>query len=113
MDETTTTTTTTETTAETIATPPPTTGSAVSTGPLPHRLARQGTDVTARELEILQGMSRGETGRETAERLGISLKTVEAHRARAFDRLGAKNAPHAIYLAIQRGIIPVALTVAA
>ena len=50
-------------------------------------------------------------GRRALGAVGAAL--TSSHRARAFARLGAKNAPHAIYLAIQRGLIPVALTVAA
>jgi DNA-binding NarL/FixJ family response regulator len=44
--------------------------------------------LTARQLEILVRIARGQTSREIGEELGLSSKTVDAHRSRIMDRLG-------------------------
>jgi len=46
-----------------------------------------------REFEIFQLIGQGLGTREIAGRLHLSVKTVEAHRARLKEKLGAKNAP--------------------
>jgi len=48
--------------------------------------------ITRREREILLMVGQGSTSREIAVRLGISLKTVEVHRANLMNKLGAGNA---------------------
>ena len=48
--------------------------------------------ITPREIEILQMVGQGDTSKGIAARLGISLKTVEAHRSNLMDKLGASNA---------------------
>lgn len=44
--------------------------------------------LSSREAEILKLVARGYKGSEIAERLGISVKTVDTHRARAMNKLG-------------------------
>ncbi|HKS17319.1 MAG TPA: helix-turn-helix transcriptional regulator [Planctomycetota bacterium] len=61
--------------------------------------------LTRRHVQILQLMARGLTSEETAKRLGIDAKTVATHRAGLLVRLNAQNAPHAIWLAMKRGLI--------
>lgn len=52
-----------------------------------------GPDVlTAREREVLSGLVRGETSKETGRHLGISPRTVEKHRARLMAKYHAPNA---------------------
>lgn len=48
--------------------------------------------ITKREREVLLLVGRGSTSREIAERLLISLKTVEVHRANLMNKLDAGNA---------------------
>lgn len=55
-----------------------------------HAILRQ--RISARELEILLLVGNGATSREIADRLGISLRTVEVHRSNLMDKLGAANA---------------------
>jgi DNA-binding CsgD family transcriptional regulator len=43
--------------------------------------------LTQREHEVLQQVVAGRMNREIAERLDISIKTVEAHRARIMEKL--------------------------
>jgi DNA-binding NarL/FixJ family response regulator len=48
-------------------------------------------DLTDRELEVLTLIGRGQTAREIAQKLFLSVKTVEAHRERIKDKLKLKN----------------------
>jgi DNA-binding NarL/FixJ family response regulator len=48
--------------------------------------------ITKREREVLLMVGKGSTSRDIAERLGISLKTVEVHRANMMNKLDAGNA---------------------
>lgn len=48
--------------------------------------------LTAREREVLQLIAEGMSNKEAGRTLGISPRTVEVHRARVMDKLGAKNA---------------------
>ena len=50
------------------------------------------TKITRREREVLLMVGQGATSREIAECLGVSLKTVEVHRANLMKKLGAANA---------------------
>ena len=45
--------------------------------------------LTEREREVLERVAVGRRNRQIAGELGISVKTVEAHRARAMEKLGA------------------------
>jgi FixJ family two-component response regulator len=47
--------------------------------------------LSAREKEVLDHLLLGEHNRDVAERLGISPRTVEVHKARILAKLGAKN----------------------
>lgn len=67
--------------------------------------ARNNHKLTRRHVQILQLMARGLTADETAKKLGINAKTVAAHRAGLLVRLNASNAPHAVYLAVKKGLI--------
>ena len=44
-----------------------------------------------REREVLSQVARGASNKEAGRRLGISPRTVEVHRARIMDKLGAKD----------------------
>ena len=48
--------------------------------------------VTRREYEVLVQITNGASNKEAARQLGISPRTVEVHRARIMEKLGAKNA---------------------
>lgn len=54
-------------------------------------LVRNFHTLTEREREILRYILGGLLNREIAEELKLSLRTVEAHRARASEKLGAQN----------------------
>ena len=62
--------------------------------------------LTSREREVLHLSAQGMTSSETANRLCISPRTVEVHRARVMQKLGLHNRTELIHFAIRRGIIP-------
>jgi DNA-binding NarL/FixJ family response regulator len=62
--------------------------------------------LSAREREVLHLVARGETSTEVAEKLCISPRTVEVHRAHVLQKLGLKNRTELIHYAVRRGILP-------
>lgn len=58
--------------------------------------------LTGRERDVLRFAARGMAGKQIATTLGISPKTVEQHKTRAFRRLGVPNQAAAVAL-IARG----------
>jgi DNA-binding CsgD family transcriptional regulator len=68
----------------------------------------EGEPLTERETEILEGVAEGETAVQTGRRLFLSSETVKGYRKRVIAKLGARNAPHAVAVAIRRGLLPVA-----
>ncbi|MDR3476320.1 MAG: LuxR C-terminal-related transcriptional regulator [Devosia sp.] len=49
------------------------------------------SQLTPREREVLQLISNGQSNKEAGRELGISPRTIEVHRARVMEKLGAKN----------------------
>lgn len=62
-------------------------------------------DLTARELDILRSIARGDTVRQTARLLAIAEKTVESLKARLFLKLGTHNRAGAIRAAYALGLL--------
>jgi two-component system response regulator FixJ len=60
--------------------------SKVRTSPFPGREL-----LTQREFDVLDQISTGASSKEAARQLGISFRTVEVHRSRIMEKLGAKN----------------------
>jgi DNA-binding CsgD family transcriptional regulator len=61
--------------------------------------------LTLRQREILQRIAEGETTKEIAALLGISVKTVEAHRLQLMRRLKIDNVPGLVRFAIRTGLV--------
>ena len=61
--------------------------------------------LTDREREVLTWLARGLSSKEVAERLAISVRTVETHRANLMHKLGVKSVAVLIQVAIREGII--------
>jgi DNA-binding NarL/FixJ family response regulator len=62
--------------------------------------------LTAREREVLHLVAEGHTNAEIADRLFISRRTVETHRANLMRKLGLCTQTDLIRYALQRGILP-------
>ena len=61
--------------------------------------------LSPREREVLQLIAEGHTNKEIAGQLGLSVKTIEAHRTRIMDKLKIHNIAGLTRYAISRGII--------
>lgn len=61
--------------------------------------------LTDREQEILQLIAEGNTNAQVAEKLGISQRTVETHRANLMDKLGLTSQAGLIRYAIRQGVV--------
>jgi DNA-binding NarL/FixJ family response regulator len=62
--------------------------------------------LTAREREVLHLVAEGHTNAEIADRLFISRRTVETHRANLMRKLGLRTQTDLISYALRRGILP-------
>ena len=62
--------------------------------------------LTPRQREVLQLVAEGKTSKDIADRLGLSVKTVESHRAQLMKRLGVTNLPALVRTAIRLGVVP-------
>jgi DNA-binding CsgD family transcriptional regulator len=51
-----------------------------------------------RELTIIEGMQRGQSAKEVAQVLGLSVRTVHVAQRRLFEKIGARNRAHALTL---------------
>ena len=67
--------------------------------------AASATDLTERELEVLKAVAQGERSKEIAIRLGISERTVKAHLASIYNRLGVDSRAAAIAVVTQKGLL--------
>jgi two-component system, LuxR family, response regulator DctR len=57
-----------------------------------NKVARALTELTEREREVMQLVIEGKPNKLVADALGISVRTVEVHRARVFDKMNVKSA---------------------
>ena len=60
--------------------------------------------LTSRELEVLQLLVEGKSTKQTASALGVSIKTIEAHRQHIMKKLNIDNIVDLIKYAIREGI---------
>ena len=60
--------------------------------------------LTSRERQVLQLIAEGKLNREIAGILGISIRTVENHRAKVMKKLKLNNTADLVRYAIQQGI---------
>ena len=61
--------------------------------------------LTSREREILQLVGEGNTNQEIADRLLVSVKTVQSHRAAVMLKLRLRDVTHLVRYAVRRGIV--------
>jgi len=61
--------------------------------------------MTPRQRQVLQLIAEGLGTREIAERLHVSIKTVETHRAQLMERLNIHDVPGLVRFAIRVGMI--------
>jgi len=64
-----------------------------------------GPELTEREKEVLAAVARGERSKEIAFKLNITERTVKAHLASIYNKLGVDSRAAAIAIASQRGLL--------
>lgn len=62
--------------------------------------------LTPRQRETLRLIAEGHNTKEIAHQLGVSVKTVETHRAELMKRLGIQDIPGLVKYAMRKGLIP-------
>ncbi|MCX9190452.1 DNA-binding response regulator [Carbonactinospora thermoautotrophica] len=61
--------------------------------------------LTAREIQVLEGMSHGRSNAEIGRELFLSEDTVKTHARRLFKKLGASDRAHAVALGFRWGLV--------
>jgi DNA-binding NarL/FixJ family response regulator len=61
--------------------------------------------LSPRQREVLRRIAEGQATKEIAFELGLSVKTVETHRAQLMERLGIRDVPGLVRLAIRAGLV--------
>ncbi len=67
----------------------------------------QTVDLTKRELQVLQGIARGQSNAAMATELGISVKTVDSHRTNLMSKLSVHSSATLLMKAVKLGLIGV------
>ncbi|HWV47487.1 MAG TPA: response regulator transcription factor [Nitrospira sp.] len=63
------------------------------------------TKLSMRQREILQLIAEGQTTKDIAQRLNLSVKTVETHRSQLMERLDIHDVPGLVRFAMRVGLI--------
>ena len=61
--------------------------------------------LSQRETEVLEAVAQGNTSKEVATRLGLSVRTVDTYRVRIKRKLGARNTAELLRHARERGLL--------
>jgi DNA-binding NarL/FixJ family response regulator len=61
--------------------------------------------LTSREREILQLLAEGNSNKQVATLLNLSLYTVETHRGNILEKLNIHSVPELILYAVRKGVI--------
>jgi DNA-binding NarL/FixJ family response regulator len=74
------------------------------------RMRRQGPDdsfelLTAREREVLQRIAEGNSNKEIAGQLYLSVLTVETHRKKILEKLHLRGTPELVLYAVRKGMV--------
>ncbi|MBN1976083.1 MAG: response regulator transcription factor [Anaerolineae bacterium] len=73
----------------------------------PPSSAREGAveALTSREIEVLHLIAQGYTNRQAADKLGISVRTVETHRANIMGKLNVSGRVELVRYAMEHGLL--------
>ena len=82
-------------------------GERVIPGPVAVRLAEfpERSDLTEREVEILQLVAKGFSNKDAAQAIGRTDETVKIHLKNIFAKLGVADRTEAVTMALARGLI--------
>jgi len=71
----------------------------------PGQVVDQAASLTLRQRQILRLLAEGLSAKQMAQKLDISQRTVEFHKYRMMETLGAKSTSDLIHFAIKHGIV--------
>ena len=77
----------------------------LKTGNQPDAAEQSQARPTLREVEIIRLVATGKANKEIAAQLGITVRTVETHRAKIMNRLGLHSVAELIHYAIRNKIV--------
>ena len=80
-------------------------GGSAEVSEFPEEVAAPKRVLTAREREVLKLLAEGRTVRSVASILGLSLKTVDAHKFNLMRKLGIHNKAELVMWAIQKKVV--------
>jgi DNA-binding NarL/FixJ family response regulator len=61
--------------------------------------------LSAREIEVARLVAEGFSSKEVASRLGLSVRTVEKHRANIMDKIGVREVASLVRWCVQTGLV--------
>jgi DNA-binding NarL/FixJ family response regulator len=64
-------------------------------------------ELSAREVQVLQLMARGESNKAIAAQLGLSPSTIKTHISNILAKLDAQSRTEAVHVALRRGIVSI------
>jgi DNA-binding NarL/FixJ family response regulator len=70
-----------------------------------HASVQDPSTLTPRQLEVLKLVARGLSNKEVASNLGISTRTVEAHRYQIMNRLHARSLSELVLFAVRNDLV--------
>ena len=73
--------------------------------PVPDQVEDRYELLTERERQVYQLLAEGQSNKEIAWRLGVSLHTVETHRTRVMEKLDVHSAAELVLSAVRRGLV--------
>src|SRR5207245_6897509 len=68
-------------------------------------LANKHEELSQREREVLVLLAQGHTNQQAANRLFLSVKTVETYRARIGEKLGLRGRANLVRYAVEMGLL--------
>ena len=83
----------------------PTLGARMVTADAEERAAAEADPLSEREREVLQLLALGHTNQEIAEKLYISVRTAESHRAHIMQKLGLATRAELVRYALSQGLL--------
>ncbi|ETZ23782.1 response regulator transcription factor [Pedobacter sp. V48] len=72
-----------------------------------HRLHQKDAKLNEREIEVLKLICEECSNTEIADKLFLSVRTVEGYRTRLFEKIGSKNIAGLVIYAVKNGIITI------
>jgi DNA-binding CsgD family transcriptional regulator len=70
-----------------------------------HPLPTRGHPLTNREIQVLDGISRGLSNAEVGQELFLAPNTVKSHLYRVYLKLGATGRAHAVGIGYRHGLL--------